>query len=480
MNPFTPQAGDYLPVEVIFNLLCVCRRQTAISLREVRQAVQQRGLAFGDERRLPSLPFWLRLCQAASLLDEQPLPSPTLFAEDWLGYSWGQQIATLLDAWLEVPQLEKNSRARRQLLTDLTGGHPLSKYQQTWTSGLEALGLYAGNQLTEWGAALLRGELQESSPQPPLAWQIVDEELHIPYPPDWLLLWRLEAYLNPSAPGVYPLDAARLRAANQQPGERNTLTEILAQGLDAPLPEALEQAIASQPVVRVLPGPVLEFSDPQELADLRCTRAWRRELEHLLAPRYVHLDPFHAPAVLRRLEQRGLLAAKDLQPALGEFAPNPAEPGAERPEFSRADRAYLLSLLLLAEGLRAPFAPPPGLFSHLVTGLDDRLRAAAARKASQALAQLAPVPSWVPEEEPPSLPEDDLVDFLQKAIAIEQPVDITYQASQQSTPEYRHVTPLLLEQRGPRYYLLAYCHNRRSNRTFRLDRLRLVDFPPLA
>jgi predicted DNA-binding transcriptional regulator YafY len=70
------------------------------------------------------------------------------------------------------------------------------------------------------------------------------------------------------------------------------------------------------------------------------------------------------------------------------------------------------------------------------------------------------------------------VSFLEQALAREESIDVLYQARGRSTPEYRHLTPFLVEQRGPRYYLIAYCHTRRANRTFRLDRLRLIDHPP--
>lgn len=73
------------------------------------------------------------------------------------------------------------------------------------------------------------------------------------------------------------------------------------------------------------------------------------------------------------------------------------------------------------------------------------------------------------------MPEAALIEVLQEAICLQQAIDVLYHASGRSTPEYRHITPLLLEQRGARHYLLAYCHNRRANRTFRVDRLRLVD-----
>lgn len=128
--------------------------------------------------------------------------------------------------------------------------------------------------------------------------------------------------------------------------------------------------------------------------------------------------------------------------------------------------------------LKLPFAYPPGLLTKLSTGLDASLRASAARKAAAALETHTPQPKWVPEEEPPPPPESELIVEMEHAVAREEAVDVLYHVPGRPAPEYRHLTPLLVEQRGMRYYLIAYCHTRRADRTFRLDRLQLLDFPP--
>lgn len=53
-------------------------------------------------------------------------------------------------------------------------------------------------------------------------------------------------------------------------------------------------------------------------------------------------------------------------------------------------------------------------------------------------------------------------------------LDVLYQASGKHSPELRHLTPLLMEERGGKVYLVAYCHTRRAARTFRLDRLQFI------
>jgi hypothetical protein len=87
------------------------------------------------------------------------------------------------------------------------------------------------------------------------------------------------------------------------------------------------------------------------LINLRQSRSWRRELENLLSPRHIHLDPWHAPAILRRLERKGLIAIQDLERVISQadrsFDPTILQlPGG----LSKAERAYCLSLLLMGEG----------------------------------------------------------------------------------------------------------------------------------
>ena len=67
-----------------------------------------------------------------------------------------------------------------------------------------------------------------------------------------------------------------------------------------------------------------------------------------------------------------------------------------------------------------------------------------------------------------------MIETLQQAIQTEESLDIHYQAPGREA-ECRHVLTLLLEVRSGKYYLIAYCHTRRANRTFRLDRLQLAD-----
>jgi hypothetical protein len=380
----------------------------------------------------------------------------------------------------------------------LAEGRELGEIDRRQLPGLQALGFWDGKELTEVGRALLSGHSHLPASIGYEKWRLEGNSLHVPYPPDWALLWELEAYLDPVSAGLYSLTPDALRLAAQRgamagrettpptaaaPTMATSLPAILERGTGAPPPDDLLHRLASQPVIRIYPGPMIEFSDPGELLRLRQSASWRRELDRIVSPRHVLLDPWNAPRLLRRLYDQGLVCESDLEslsaglPPLETSTQGLSKQSQRRDKgktLSKGDRAYLLSLLLIAEGLMSPFAPPPGLMGKLVDGLDAALRASAAHKATRALAELAPAPKWVPEEEVPPTPEPELIAALQRAIDKEETVDVLYHVYGRRTPEYRHLSPLLVEQRGPRYYLIAYCHTRRANRTFRLDRLRLA------
>jgi hypothetical protein len=518
--------GAHSPLEAIFNLLSVLRRREAASLRAVRRRLQQRGLSDGwNWSNLPPLSFWLRVCQAAGLLDEQPLPYPTLLVQDWLVQPAEAQIAGLLHGWAALPSGALERRRRQRALQQLASGVPLPD-GSGMASGLQALGVYAQGALTPLGVWSMRswaaagepagvgetappgsGKPAAEDPPRPVHWQLNGWELHTPYPPDWALLWMLETYLDPCAPGVYPLDTPALRRAVQRGAWGDDrlppLALVLECGLGEPPHPTLLARLAAQPRLHARCGVVLEFNDARHLARLRRQRSLRLELDELLSPRHAFLDAWHAPRLLRRLLRRGLIDQQALDNLLPEIEPpvevkkdgRRATPGTPGQRLPRSDRQYLISLYLLAEELGdsrnpwlrppavwrpAPFpVPPPGLLARLANGLSSAECGAAARRASVFLERLAP-PHPVSSEADawPVYPDPDLTLRLEQAIARQETLDAFYHAVGRPAPEHRRLTPLLVEQRGARFYLLAYCHLRQANRTFRLDRLRLLDFPP--
>ncbi len=477
--------SDWFAIEILFNLLWACRQGNIETARGLHRVFKRRQLALGKMDNAPRFSFWVRLARSADLLDEQMPPQPTLLACEWLSWSLGEQLQHLTAAWVGAAQRADLQALRRSLLLKLAQKATLGAQEKGERAALAALGFCVGDGLTPLGLALAAGDLAALPKHDPPPWRLVENNLQVAYPPDWALLWDLETYLLPETPGSYPLSDQALQRAAQRgamlEGAAPALVSILAAGLGEPPPKEIETRLLAQAAIQVLPGPVLAFSDAESLRQLRVARSWRAELEDIISPRHVHLDPWRAPVLLRRLRQRGLLHEHSLEAALRTFAPAelPEKTGKrDKGSFSKADRAYLLSLLLIAEGLDLPLAAPLGLAEKLIYQMGEPLRASAARKARKAIEARSSRPAWLPEPEPPDPPEQVVIAFIERAIHTQESIDFDYQAPNRN-PEHRHVTPLLLEQRGLRYYLIAYCHKRRANRTFRLDRLKLRQEPPL-
>jgi predicted DNA-binding transcriptional regulator YafY len=64
------------------------------------------------------------------------------------------------------------------------------------------------------------------------------------------------------------------------------------------------------------------------------------------------------------------------------------------------------------------------------------------------------------------------MEVLGKYMQLQQALDILYRAPG-FPAEQRRITPLSIEQRGERTYVIAYCQTRRAQRTFRLDRMEI-------
>lgn len=456
------------PLHSLFALLSACRHGYSASTWKLNRALRRRASPLW-----PRPSFWIRLSRAACLLDDSPAPQPTLLVPEWLTYPLGVQLSDLLRAWHQIPSQASHQRVRARLLDRLHAdaiGKParLEPVYQRELVGLQALGLYAKGQLTPMGQALLTRQLDQITPTPPTPWTISGLILIVPAPADWSLLWELEAFLEPISPGRYLLTQA---AGQKAVGEK--LVRTLEHGLAAPLPEEIREQLSEPPAVRLLNGPVLEFDDPALLARLRESPRLRRDLDQLLSPRHVHLEANRAAQIMRRLQHLTYIPHTSWNGnGLAQLAVG--APAGFSSGFSSGERAYLLSLVLAAEKINLPLSAPLGLTAKLESGLPGHLQKAAAR----ALAHLAESPltghSLIEDELPPP-PTPQLLETLQRAVTNAEAVEVLYHAPGRPAPEPRRLTPLLVEQRGLRHYLIAYCHTRRANRTFRIDRLLMAD-----
>lgn len=493
----TPTTTSTDPIQSVFVLLSTFRKLRNPAAWALRATLHRRGWRPGRQLR-----FWIHLCRTSRLLDDGSLPRPTLLVTEWLARPYSEQLADLLQAWVQMPSSPVIQRRRKRLLNLLQSQararesiSNLSPAYRRELPGLQALSICADSDpvraaipggppgqdgLTAAGRELLAGQ-PENTPAPPfIPWTITSDTdlkptptLHVPLPTDWPLLWELEDLLEPAGPGIYPITWAAITQTVQR-GLGQKLISILERGLSSPPPCEVVERLSDQPPVRLLPGPVLEFADPADVTRLRQSPSLRRDLDasRLLSPRHVCLDPAQAPAVLRRLQRRGLLA---FYPASHEISQR--QRGTGNQGLSSSERTYLLAAVLAVQKLNLPLDPPHDLTAKLETGLPAPLRNAAMRQAQTAVQRFAPTASYssTDHSDLPPNPSPQLLETLQRAIASSEALDVLYHVPGRSTAESRHLTPLLIEQRGPRHYLIAYCHARRANRTFRLDRLHLPD-----
>ena len=377
----------------------------------------------------------------------------------------------LLNAWLSMPKSNKTKQVRKTIIHRLLEGAELTHYQQRETLGLQALGICIDNHLTLLGRTMLEvGRAGTASASTVRTWQIVNHQLIVPFPPQWNLLWQLEKYLDPMEPGVYSLNAEILNLAARRGAlsDDPTLPEILQKGLGSSPPADLLDMLVDVPNIQVTPGYLLEFDQPDTLKRLRRSSSLRRELSGIISPRHVILDWATGYPLLLRLFRSGLIPENNFAKIRSlHFSGEKSHC-----DLSASDRAYLVYLLLSNEDAHKQLTPPAGLLSRLSEGVDPLLLAAAAHKAETTPKELAKPTEDLFEDPEPGQPDMALLTAIQSAIDRGDTIDVLYHASGRQLEEQRHLSPLLLEQRGDRYYLIAYCHTRKANRTFRLDRLK--------
>jgi len=282
-------------------------------------------------RLKPRLIFWLKLLRQAKLIGHGAIPRPSRYIHRWLTLSADAQTQHLLEAWLKAPKNRKDRLARRAMLLRLTQGKPLIKRDQRDISGLKALGICDGEKLTAWGELLLNKKGKIPSPLPRRAWYIKEDKLVVPLPTDWTMLWELESWLQPIAPGIYALNRQAIRSALQLATAKEMIA-LLESRLQSPLPSKIKALFLRQPILSTYTGSVYEFSDPAELRQLRKSPVLRKHFNHLLSPRAVHVLEKDQKHVEKLLKRRGI--------ALKPLWDNPPESTPKRRIKDRQSREY--------------------------------------------------------------------------------------------------------------------------------------------
>ena len=289
---------DTLPaLYIIFTLLSAFRR--GIERKNIWREFHRQKIAL-----TPRLSFWIPLCREAGLLDEyEDQIRVTRHARQWLNKPPEEQAFHLIEAWQNAPKNYKARRFRKKLLWKLKHDQALTQKDLGALNGLEALGSCKAGQLTQWGKFFIKGEGELPTPKPPEPCAIHENHFVAPVAQHTDLLWEVEKYLRPVSPGRYPLTK---RALHFHAGDPHELIALLEHGLQKEIPKSTRALILHQPSLRVLEGFVIEFSNPDELKELRRQPNLRQQVEQYLSPRHVFVSTEDAPRLLKMFERRGV------------------------------------------------------------------------------------------------------------------------------------------------------------------------------
>jgi hypothetical protein len=291
--------------------------------------------------------------------------------------------------------------------------------------------------------------------------------------------------------GHYRITATSLRRARRQGWSSRVCWTVLAEQAGPIPPDWGAELDLTVPTIRIEPALVVTSAVPAVLDRAMGARSVQRAVTERLAPGIALTTPDQAAALVRALERQDIAVLQ-----------TPAPPAPAPQELAPGECAALL----LACAFYRTHAPPDGPL--LVDDrLEQRLRSALSPRLRQttdaALAELQVPVSPFPEAMPwhpvvPPMPEAHLVEVtpadppapgadapaerdilpaVQQALARRQVVQIAYTTAQGDTST-RIVRPLDLRPGPDTWYLRAYCHTRRAERTFRVDRIVALEPPP--
>lgn len=238
-------------------------------------------------------------------------------------------------------------------------------------------------------------------------------------------------------------------------------------------PEDILEAERCQSVVRIREGICLEFENSSDLLKLRSARRVRRAAQSLLSPRHVLVEPVDLPLVAGRLARLGMISEKERRE--WEDHVENTDSGTDSLSLTKNDRAILLGLGTIARNYPGPYEIPGGVTRQLSMGFDEREKRAIQSKAQAWIETQIPKTSREQRAEDEGTVGSDtrVIGIINNAITRQESVKIKYPMKDGGMEE-RQISPILIEERYGRMYLVGFCHKRKANRTFRLDRI-LVD-----
>ncbi|MBK9094024.1 MAG: WYL domain-containing protein [Anaerolineae bacterium] len=217
---------------------------------------------------------------------------------------------------------------------------------------------------------------------------------------------------------------------------------------------------------------VLETTDPAHLTALTTRRTLRPLLGRTLNRRLIVIPDRHLPRLIGRLRLLGIPHRLTIPNAAGGTRPG-------KPKIANSGYLYLAGLVFqqLNRFTDLPVRLPAAILDQIAAGLPPETASDLHALAEELLTRLQTAfdgYSGPPLDNPHPVNLADTQARLTAAIAGEHSVELTYWTAGRGELTHRRVDPYRLETRGAVTYLIAYCHLRRAERVFRLDRILAV------
>ena len=206
---------------------------------------------------------------------------------------------------------------------------------------------------------------------------------------------------------------------------------------------------------------ILELPDGMAMDRLLSDPSFRSYVLQIIAPDSAILQGKDREQVIQQLRQQG-------------FHVRSVEPDQRTTELDSGGVLWLATATLVLDHLARRLAvmsiPPSVVLDRLAAHLDPATLASAERGAAHAIARLNEALDG-PAPVPQGMTLDDALRVIQDAITGGESLQLRYWSAWRGEITERIVEPARIEWRGDAAYLIGYCHLRRAERTFRLDRV---------
>ena len=210
---------------------------------------------------------------------------------------------------------------------------------------------------------------------------------------------------------------------------------------------------------------ILETNTTTQMRKLTAGRTIKNSLSRTLSARAVVIKESAVPKVQQTLHKQGIHIAG--MPYLE----------VSHSSFSQASPAqFLLTAHIykrLAQWIKLPQPLPVSTLNQIEAQLDPSTRTIIEQAATDTIEQLKQViDGWaIRPLSGAGLPQNETLPIIEQAINKKQDLQLTYWSAGRNQRTNRQVEPQRLEWRGQIAYLIAYCHQAKAERRFRLDRI---------